>query len=213
MIFRLNEQLLFPDLRLAEPDGLLAVGGDLSPQRLMLAYRNGIFPWYSEETPILWYAPHQRFVLFPDALRISKSMKQVIRSGRFQVTIDRAFEQVITECSKTDRKDQDGTWITRDMINAYTQLYQLGFAHAVEVWQDGILVGGLYGISVGNIFCGESMFSAVSNASKIALISLCQDFNFELVDCQVYTEHLASLGASMIDQETYLSILNKPSQS
>lgn len=213
MIFRLNEELLFPDPRLAEPDGLLAVGGDLSPQRLQLAYCNGIFPWYSEETPILWYAPHQRFVLFPDAMRISKSMKKIMKSGRFQVTIDQAFEQVITACSKAERKDQDGTWITTDMLNAYIRLYQLGIAHAVEVWQDGILVGGLYGISVGNIFCGESMFSAVSNASKVALISLFQHFNFELVDCQVYTEHLASLGAGMIDRETYLSILNKPSPS
>lgn len=207
MIFQLNEEIIFPDPELAEPDGLLALGGDLSPNRLMLAYGNGIFPWYSEETPILWYAPHERFVLFPDALRISKSMKQVLRSGRFLVTVNQVFEQVITACSMAARKDQDGTWITDEMTQAYIKLHQLGFAHSIEVWQNEVLVGGLYGIKVGRVFCGESMFSIVSNASKLALINLCQDFDYQLIDCQVYTEHLESMGAQMIDRKTYLSFL------
>jgi leucyl/phenylalanyl-tRNA--protein transferase len=207
MIFRLDERLLFPDPELAEEDGLLAVGGDLSPARLLLAYRQGIFPWYSDDTPILWYSPHERFVLHPQNLRVSKSMRQVLRSGKFKVTYDTCFTDVIKACSTSFRKDQDGTWITNDMINAYAGLHRLGHAHSVEVWADDELVGGLYGVQVGPVFCGESMFAKQSNASKTALISLCQTGQYKLIDCQVHTEHLESLGAGMISREEYMGML------
>jgi len=207
MIFRLDERLLFPDPELAEPDGLLAVGGDLSARRLLLAYSHGIFPWYSNDEPILWYSPHERFVLYPPNLKISKSMRQVLRSGKFSVTFDTCFEQVIQNCSAAFRKDQDGTWITNDMITAYTCLHQLGYAHSVEVWENNDLVGGLYGIQVGRVFCGESMFSKVSNASKTALIHLCQTKKYDLIDCQVHTSHLESLGAEMISRTEYVKML------
>ena len=160
MIFQLDPQYLsFPDPALAEPDGLLAVGGDLRPERLLAAYRQGIFPWYSDETPILWYSPHERFVLRPEALKISKSMRQVLRSGRFDITHNEAFAEVITACATQPRAGQDGTWITTDMQRAYNELHRLGHAHSVEAWLDGTLVGGLYGVVAGNVFCGESMFS------------------------------------------------------
>ena len=207
MIFRLDERLLFPDPALAEEDGLLAVGGDLSVERLLLAYQNGIFPWYSDDTPILWYSPHERFVLFPDELKISKSMRQVMRSGRFMVTRNQYFETVIDACAITEREGQDGTWITADMRKAYLQLHQQGHAHSFEVWDNDQLAGGLYGVVVGNVFCGESMFSRVSNASKTALISLVQSGEFNLIDCQVHTEHLESMGARMISRGEYMSIL------
>jgi leucyl/phenylalanyl-tRNA--protein transferase len=207
MIFRLDERILFPNPSLAEEDGLLAVGGDLSVSRLLLAYQNGIFPWYSDETPILWYSPHERFVLFPDDLKISKSMAQVIRSGKFRITLDTAFEQVIDACSKTERSGQDGTWITAEMKDAYVCLHDEGYAHSVEVWQNDELVGGLYGVEVGSIFCGESMFSRVSNASKAALIYLCQSGKYKLIDCQLHTEHLESMGARMIDRKEYMALL------
>ncbi|GAB3909834.1 leucyl/phenylalanyl-tRNA--protein transferase [Mucilaginibacter boryungensis] len=207
MIFRLDERLLFPAPQLAEEDGLLAIGGDLSPARLLLAYQNGIFPWYSDDTPILWYSPHQRFVLYPQRLKISRSMRQVLRSGKFSVTFDTAFEDVIQACSTVYREDQDGTWITNDMITAYTGLHRLGHAHSVEVWEHNELVGGLYGVQVGRVFCGESMFSKTSNASKAALIALCQTNRYDLIDCQVYTAHLESLGAEMISREEYMEAL------
>jgi leucyl/phenylalanyl-tRNA--protein transferase len=208
MIFRLDERLIFPEPKLAEPDGLLAVGGDLSAQRLLLAYQHGIFPWYSDDnTPILWYAPHERFVLYPNELHVSKSMRQVLRSGMFSVTKNQAFGQVIAACSVVPRHDQDGTWITDDMQQAYINLHELGHAHSYEVWQNEELVGGLYGVDVGKVFCGESMFSKVSNASKTALITLCQSGAYHLIDCQVHTEHLESLGARFIDREAYLNIL------
>lgn len=207
MIFRLDKRIVFPDPSLAEEDGLLAVGGDLSTSRLLLAYRNGIFPWYNDDTPILWYSPHERFVLFTDELKISKSMRQVLRSGRLRVTYDQNFAKVINACSIVDRKGQDGTWITADMKDAYIRLHQEGYAHSVEVWKDEKLVGGLYGVQVGEVFCGESMFSEVSNASKVALISLCNSGKYKLIDCQVYTEHLESMGARMISREEYLAIL------
>ncbi|MBS1528528.1 MAG: leucyl/phenylalanyl-tRNA--protein transferase, partial [Bacteroidetes bacterium] len=159
MIFRLDDRLLFPDPSLAEEDGLLAVGGDLSIRRLLLAYRNGIFPWYNDDTPVLWYAPHERFVLFANELKISKSMRQVLRSGKFKVTCDTCFEEVIKACSAVPRPGQDGTWITEDMIDAYTRLYRAGHAHSLEVWEQDALAGGLYGVEVGEVFCGESMFS------------------------------------------------------
>jgi len=207
MIFRLDDRLLFPDPALAEEDGLLAVGGDLSVGRLLLAYRNGIFPWYNEDTPILWYSPHERFVLFPKELKISKSMNQVLRSGKFRVTHDTCFEEVIAACSAAKRKDQDGTWIIPEMKEAYVQLHREGHAHSVEVWEDERLIGGLYGVEVGKVFCGESMFSNVSNASKAALTDLCQSGKYELIDCQVHTEHLESMGARMISREEYMHIL------
>ena len=207
MIFRLDERLIFPKPDLAEPDGLLAVGGDLSTKRLLLAYQNGIFPWYSDDTPILWYSPHERFVLFPDELKVSKSMRQVLRSGKLNVTVDTCFNDVITACSTAPREGQDGTWIVPDMIAAYNRLHLAGYAHSVEVWQDDKLVGGLYGVHVGDVFCGESMFSRVSNASKTALIYLCNTGLYKLIDCQVHTGHLESLGARMISREQYMDVL------
>ena len=207
MIFRLDERLIFPKPDLAEPDGLLAVGGDLSTDRLLLAYQNGIFPWYSDDTPILWYSPHERFVLFPDELKISKSMRQVLRSGKQKVTVDTCFNDVITACSTAPREGQDGTWIVPDMIAAYNRLHAKGYAHSIEVWQGDDLVGGLYGVHVGDVFCGESMFSRVSNASKTALIYLCNTGPYKLIDCQVHTGHLESLGARMISREQYMDVL------
>jgi leucyl/phenylalanyl-tRNA--protein transferase len=207
MIFRLDERLIFPKPDLAEPDGLLAVGGDLSVDRLLLAYQNGIFPWYSDDDPILWYSPHERFVLFPDELKISKSMRQVIRSGNFKVTIDTCFKDVITACSAVPREGQDGTWIVADMIAAYNRLHAAGHAHSVEVWESDELVGGLYGVHVGDVFCGESMFSRASNASKMALIYLAGTSLYKLIDCQVHTDHLESMGARMIGREQYMAVL------
>jgi leucyl/phenylalanyl-tRNA--protein transferase len=208
MIFRLDERLIFPEPDLAEPDGLLAVGGDLSTQRLILAYQHGIFPWYSDESPILWYSPHERFVLYPQELKISKSMRQVMRSGKFTITSNTCFADVIKACSVAPREGQDGTWITDDMMDAYIALHTAGYAHSVEVWEDEVLVGGLYGIWVGDVFCGESMFSRTSNASKIALIYLCQSGKFDLIDCQVHTDHLESMGARMISREQYIAVLH-----
>lgn len=212
MIFRLDERLLFPEPALAEEDGLLAIGGDLSVERLMLAYQNGIFPWYNDDTPILWYSPHERFVLYPEELKVSKSMQQVLRSGKFKVTTDTCFEAVIDACSRVHRPGQDGTWITDDMKAAYAELHRQGHAHSIEVWLHNELVGGLYGVQVGHVFCGESMFSSVSNASKAALIYLCNSRLFSLIDCQVHTEHLESMGARMISRGEYMSLLKATDQ-
>jgi leucyl/phenylalanyl-tRNA--protein transferase len=209
MIFRLDDRLLFPDPELAEEDGLLAVGGDLSVERLLLAYQNGIFPWYSEDEPILWFSPHERFVLYPAELQISKSMKKVLRLGLFSITQDKSFNDVVEACSSVPREGQDGTWITDDMKAAYARLHQLGYAHSIEVWQNNNLVGGLYGVHAGDVFCGESMFSKVSNASKTALVWLCQTGLYKLIDCQVHTDHLASMGARMISRKDYMVILHK----
>ncbi|MEO7211712.1 leucyl/phenylalanyl-tRNA--protein transferase [Mucilaginibacter sp.] len=209
MIFRLDERILFPNPELAGEDGLLAIGGDLSVPRLLQAYANGIFPWYSEDEPILWFSPHERFVLFPERLNVSKSMRKVLRSGTFTVTTNQCFNDVVAACSSVTREGQDGTWITADMKAAYAELHRQGYAHSVEVWQDGGLVGGLYGVKVGEVFCGESMFSLASNASKTALIWLCNTGAYNLIDCQVYTEHLESLGAMMISREDYIGILHK----
>ena len=214
MIFRLDEQqILFPDPSLAEEDGLLAVGGDLRPERLLTAYSIGIFPWYSEDTPILWYAPHERFVLFPKEIKVSKSMVKVMRKGDFRITFNQAFEQVIHNCAAIDRKDQDGTWIVDEMQAAYINLHNKGFVYSIEVWLNNELVGGLYGVLVGKIFCGESMFSKVSNASKAALIFLCQQFDLELVDCQIHSEHLESMGAKLIDSKIFYNLLRKQEYS
>ena len=210
MIFQLDEnELVFPHPSLADEDGLLAVGGDLRTERLLLAYENAIFPWYSEDTPILWYAPHDRFVLYPQRLKISKSMQQVLRSRKFRVSCDTAFDRVIQYCASVLRKDQDGTWIVDDMQQAYSKLHREGFAHSIEVWQGEELVGGLYGVQVGKVFCGESMFALVSNASKVALIFLAQRFGLELIDCQIPSEHLERMGAETISQKEYLHILEQ----
>jgi len=209
MVFKLlDEVLIFPNPVLAEPDGLLAIGGDLSEQRLILAYQSGIFPWFSDNDPILWYSPHERCVIFPDRIAISKSMRKILNSNTFQVTQNTAFEQVIRQCANTPRAGQDGTWITNEMQNAYIKLHQMGIAHSVEIWQDQKLVGGLYGIKVNKVFCGESMFSHVSNASKVALIHLSKNMGFNLIDCQLPNEHLMSLGAEMISREDYMEALS-----
>lgn len=210
MPYPLDDRLIFPHPSLADEDGLLAVGGDLRADRLLLAYQHGIFPWFSEETPILWYAPHTRFVLIPQELRIQKSMRQFTRNSSLKTTHDNAFTEVISRCAVIDRKDQHGTWITAGMQEAYVRLHELGYAHSVETYNaEGMLVGGLYGIQIGSVFCGESMFSEVANASKLALIHLCQHFDFELIDCQIYSEHLASLGAKFISGTAYYEVLQK----
>lgn len=205
----------FPPVTEAE-DGLLAVGGDLSVERLLEAYFSGVFPWFSEEEDIMWWAPDPRFVLFPADLKISKSMRSVLKKGVFTTTFDTAFDQVIRNCQKSPRKDQDGTWITSEMQAAYCKLHELGFAHSVEVWEEGVLVGGLYGISLGKAFFGESMFSKKSNASKTALIYLVQQLverNFHFIDCQVYTEHLETMGAKEIPRVEFMEKLAKALQS
>ena len=208
MVYQLSENTIwFPKPELADEDGLLAVGGDLSAERLVLAYQNGIFPWYSDESPVLWYAPHERFVLFPEKVKISSTMRKLMKTGKFQITFDQAFPEVIRFCANIPREDQPGTWITADMQAAYINLFQLGYAHSVEVWENDLLVGGLYGLHINRVFCGESMFSTVSNASKAALIYLCQIKDYSLIDCQVYTSHLESLGAEFISRSRYLDYL------
>lgn len=199
----------FPDPALAEDDGLLAIGGDLSEERLLIAYSNGIFPWFSEGEPILWYSPHERCVIYPDKIKISKSMQKILNQEVFKVTFNQAFAEVILSCANTERKGQDGTWITNEMQEAYINLHQQGYAHSVEVWLEDKLVGGLYGLKVNRVFCGESMFSHVSNASKAALIFLSK-MNIDLIDCQLPNDHLMSLGAEMIDRELYMEMLKAP---
>jgi leucyl/phenylalanyl-tRNA--protein transferase len=208
MVFRLdNNDPSFPDPELADDDGLLAVGGDLSIECLLLAYSKGIFPWYAEGDPICWYAPHKRFVLYPSRIRVSKSMRKVIERGNFTITFNSAFDQVISQCASPRRDQEEGTWISAGMIAAYTRLHRAGYAHSVEAWQNGSLVGGLYGVKVNKVFCGESMFSTVSNASKAALIWLCENYDIRLVDCQVYTAHLESMVADFIPASRFLEEL------
>jgi leucyl/phenylalanyl-tRNA--protein transferase len=206
-MYYLDEDIWFPKVQEATEDGLLAIGGDLSAERLMHAYRHGIFPWFEERQPILWWSPDPRMVLFPNELKISKSMKQVLRNTSFKITVNHAFNDVIHECSVAKREGQSGTWITKEMINAYIGLHELGHAKSVEVWQDKELVGGLYGIDLGDVFCGESMFSIASNASKVGFITYLQNTSYKLIDCQVYTEHLASLGAREIPRNEFLNHL------
>jgi leucyl/phenylalanyl-tRNA--protein transferase len=207
MVFRLNSDLIFPDPALAEADGLLAVGGDLRAERLLLAYRNGIFPWPSEGQPLVWYSPPERFVLFPQKLQVSSSMQRLLKQGRFRITVNTAFEQVIAACSSIQRKGQPGTWITAEMKEAYIRLHALGHAWSVEAWEGDLLAGGFYGVVVGSVFCGESMFSNRSNASKAAFIYFVQHNTFRLIDCQVHTAHLESLGAEHISRSSYLEYL------
>ena len=209
MYFLLKE-FFFPDVTEADRDGILAVGGDLSPERLLLAYQSGIFPWFDSDDPILWWAPHQRMVLFPDELVASKSMRSILRKEIFSVTFNKDFRGVISNCSQIRRNGQRGTWITSEMIEAYVKLHELGFAKSVEVWQNNELVGGLYGIDLGHVFCGESMFSKVSNASKVAFITLVENLKirkYKLIDCQVHNDHLESLGAREIEREEFMHIL------
>lgn len=205
----LSDEIWFPPVEEALPDGLLAIGGDLCTERLLLAYESGIFPWYDDETP-LWWCPDPRFVLFPDKLKVSKSMKQLLRKDAYSFTTNKAFEQVIQNCQQAPRPGQYGTWINEDIIAAYTELHRMGYAHSAEVWQNNELVGGLYGIRMGNMFFGESMFSKQSNASKYAFIKYIQQLQGEgvqLIDCQVYTEHLESLGAEMIPRKDFVEML------
>jgi leucyl/phenylalanyl-tRNA--protein transferase len=207
MIFSLSDELIFPDPTLADEDGLLAIGGDLSEERLLLAYQNGIFPWFNEESPILWYSPHQRFVLFPNEVKISKSMRQVLNSNRFKITLNTAFKKVIKACADAKREGQDGTWITDEMQAAYYKLHLSGIAHSIEVWEQDQLVGGLYGVQINKVFCGESMFSNKSNASKAALIWLCKNGGFDIIDGQIHSEHLERMGARMIERSEFTAYL------
>ncbi len=208
-VFYLNNKDRFPPVSLAEENGIIAVGGDLSPGRLIEAYKSGIFPWFSEGDPIIWWSPDPRFVVFPGEVNISKSMKQELRRGTFTITADKAFEQVIQECRRP-RKHESETWITGEIVKGYTELHKEGFAHSVEAWKDGELAGGLYGVSLGKCFFGESMFSKVKNGSKAAFITLAErlkDLDFDLIDCQVYTAHLESLGAVEIPRDEFSAIL------
>ncbi len=204
----LTQDIWFPNVNEANEDGILAIGGDLSVERLLLAYKHGIFPWFDTEEPLLWWSPNPRFVLFPEKLKVSKSMKQVLRNSSYTVTINKAFNAVIKECSKIKRSGQEGTWITNSMIDSYTKLHELGYAKSVEVWNENSLVAGFYGIDLGNgVFCGESMFTKESNASKVAFITFIQNTNYKLIDCQVYTNHLYSLGAEDISRDLFLEYL------
>ena len=209
MYFLLKE-LFFPDVTEADRDGILAVGGDLSPERLLLAYQSGIFPWFDSDEPILWWAPPRRMVLFPDELVVSKSMRSILRKELFTITFNKDFRAVISNCSTIKRNGQRGTWISDEMIEAYVKLHEMGQAKSVEVWQNNELVGGLYGIDLGHVFCGESMFSKVSNASKVAFITLVENLKirkYKLIDCQVHNDHLESLGAREIEREEFMQIL------
>ena len=207
-----SEEIAFPDPALYDFEGgLLAMGGDLSPERIWFAYQNGIFPWFNPEDDILWWCPDPRFVLFPEDLKISKSMKKILREGKFTFTENKCFEEVMKNCQAAERKGQDGTWITDEMIKAYSTLHRYGKAKSIEVWENDELVGGLYGVDLGHIFCGESMFAKVSNASKAGFIYFVEKYKnqYQLIDCQVYTEHLASLGAKEIPKSEFLKILKQ----
>ena len=204
----LDDTIEFPPLSEANNDGLLAVGGDLSSKRVLLAYQSGIFPWYEANQPLLWWAPNPRFVLYPSKLKVSKSSKRLLKSKKFEVSVNRNFKDVILACAKVKRQSQSGTWITNKMIDVYCELHQMGFAKSVEVWLDNKLVGGLYGVQFNeDLFCGESMFSYVSNASKIGFISFIQMSKFKLIDCQVHSSHLESLGAEKINRSDFMQHL------
>ena len=207
-MYFLTDKIEFPNVSEASAEGLLAVGGDLSPERLLHAYFNGIFPWFQDEEPILWWSPDPRFVLFPKDLKVSKSMKQVLKKDHFKVTINKAFKAVVENCANAKRNDQDGTWITEDMLDAYYKLHRLGYAKSIEVWQNDELVGGLYGVEINDsVFCGESMFAKVSNASKVGFITFIQNSNYKLIDCQLHTKHLESLGAKNISRLDFLNYI------
>jgi len=206
----LTDELVFPPVESANIEGLLAVGGDLSPERLLLAYQSGIFPWFDNDSIILWWSPDPRMVLYPNQIRISKSMKKVIRSNQFRLTKNTCFREVLEQCSSVPRVGQDGTWITEEMKNAYVELHKRGIAKSYEVWEGDSLVGGLYGVDLGHVFCGESMFSLTSNASKYAFIELAKELQlkqYRIIDCQLYTNHLASLGAQEISRKEFIKLL------
>lgn len=214
-MYLLDNELWFPDVSLANSEGILAVGGDLSLERLILAYHNGIFPWYDEQGPILWWAPPMRMVVIPKTYKPPKSLKAFIKRSTFEITFNQCFEDVIRHCQKSPRKDGDGTWINEDIVNSFTKLHQIGLAKSVEVWQNGELVGGLYGLDLGHVFCGESMFSLVSNSSKTAfvwLVDYLKARDYKLLDCQIYNDHLALLGAFEIEREEFMKILEQDSQ-
>jgi len=209
-MYFLTKELYFPPVDEATYEGILAIGGDLSTERLLLAYRNGIFPWFNEEEPILWWSPPERMVVVPQLYKVSKSIRNLLNRQQFDVTFNQDFRSVIRNCQQITRKGQDGTWITQDIIDSYTKLHELGHVQSVEVWQNGELVGGLYGVDLGHVFCGESMFSKVSNASKIAFVTLVQylkDHNYKLLDCQIHNEYLEQLGAFEISRETFIKVL------
>ncbi|WP_347923815.1 leucyl/phenylalanyl-tRNA--protein transferase [Pontimicrobium sp. SW4] len=199
----------FPDVSMANEDGLLAIGGDLTVERLIEAYKSGIFPWYETGQPVLWWSPDPRFVLFPNKLKVSKSMRQILKNSNYTVTVNKDFRSVITECAIAKREGQSSTWITNEMIEAYCDLHNLGFAKSVEVWRENKLVAGLYGVDLnGEVFSGESMFTKESNASKVGFITFVNNSNYSLIDCQVHTSHLESLGAEYIARSKYIKSLN-----
>jgi leucyl/phenylalanyl-tRNA--protein transferase len=209
-VYQIPQELLFPAPELAEEDGLLGVGGDLSPERLLLAYGNGIFPWYSKGEPIMWWSPDPRCVLYPEKLKISTSLRQAIKKGNYEVRFDTCFEEVIGHCARTKRKGQRSTWITNEMVRAYIRLHELGFAHSTEVFMDGELAGGLYGVSIGRTYSGESMFHLRPEESKIALYHLVErlkEWKFPLIDCQVTNPHLLSLGAEEMPRKEFLKLV------
>nr|WP_299387130.1 leucyl/phenylalanyl-tRNA--protein transferase [Allomuricauda sp.] len=209
-LFFVGNELEFPPLETANEDGLLAVGGDLSPERLLLAYKRGIFPWFNEDALILWWSPDPRMVLFPKKIKVSKSMRKVMRDAPFTLTQNKCFEKVLDHCAQVERNGQEGTWITPKMKLAYLELYKKGIARSLEVWQKERLVGGLYGVDLGHVFCGESMFSLTPNASKFAFIKLaqqCEEKNYTMIDCQVYTPHLESMGAELISRASFIKAL------
>jgi len=210
-VYYLGAEPVFPPAENSDPDGILAVGGDLSPERLIEAYTHGIFPWYSSETPIIWWSPDPRFVIYPHKVKVSKSMKQILKRNFFDIRYDTSFREVITACSGK-RKREKGTWITPEMIEAYVTLHNIGFAHSIEAWRDGNLAGGLYGVSLGGMFFGESMFSRESNASKAAFIILADNLlrlGFDLIDSQVHTDHMESLGAVEMDRAAFLKLVTQ----
>lgn len=209
-MYFLTKELYFPPVSEASLDGILAVGGDLSSERLLLAYRSGIFPWFDDDEPILWWSPPERMVVNPNEYKVSKSLRNILNQKLFQVTFNQDFESVIKSCQSSPRKDQNGTWITDSMVDAYLELHQRGVAKSVEVWQNEELVGGLYGVDLGKVFCGESMFSKVSNASKVGFVSLIQKLkaeNYQLLDCQIHNNHLEKMKAFEISRNTYMKIL------
>ncbi|HUH26159.1 MAG TPA: leucyl/phenylalanyl-tRNA--protein transferase, partial [Flavobacterium sp.] len=211
-MYKLTNELYFPPVTTAHSSGIVAFGGDLSVERLILAYKSGIFPWFEDGEEITWFSPEYRMVLFLNNLRITKSTRNILNRGVFKVTFNQAFEEVISNCQQVKRNGQLGTWITVEMLVSYLKLHEMGYAKSVEVWQNDELVGGLYGIDLGHIFCGESMFSKVSNASKIAFIHLAEKLkkeNYQLIDAQVYNEYLESLGCEEIPRDLFIQILNK----
>jgi len=210
-MYFLTDELIFPPVDSANIEGLLAVGGDLSPERLLLAYQSGIFPWFDNDSIILWWSPNPRMILYPDQIKISKSMRKVIRNEQFRLTKNTCFKEVLEYCSSVPREGQDGTWITDDMKNAYIALHEKGIAKSYEVWEDDSLVGGLYGVDLGDVFCGESMFSLTSNASKFAFIKLAEELkakDYKVIDCQLHTDHLESMGAQEIPRKEFMKFLN-----